>query len=112
MGLQNFGDYENWLGALVVGQLDDLDFGLSEDMKSLDVGGRHLGSHGIQHGLYEDDEEEYKFDDFWTTTIVQWTPSVYVSTQVNLIEKLNLTFFWAFKQNTLFSSLLVENCIC
>ena len=29
------------------GQLDDLHFGLSEDMESLDVGGRHLGSQGI-----------------------------------------------------------------
>jgi hypothetical protein len=27
-------------------------------MEALDVGGRHLGSHGIRCGLYEDDEEE------------------------------------------------------
>ena len=40
-------------------------FGLSEVMKALDGGGRHLGNHGIQHGLYEDDEEEYDLDDFW-----------------------------------------------
>ena len=30
-------------------------------------------------GLYIDDEEEYKFDDFWTTSVVRWTPYVYVS---------------------------------
>ena len=56
------------------GKLDDLGFGLSEDMEALDVGGRHLGSHNIQHGLYERDEEEYKLDDLWMTTIVPWTP--------------------------------------
>ena len=39
----------------------------------------HVGSHGIQYGLYEDDEEDYKVDDFWTSTIVQWTIGVYVS---------------------------------
>ena len=58
MDLPNFGDDEIWLGFLVGGQLDDLDFGLSEAKEALDVGGRHLGSHGIQCGLYEDDEEE------------------------------------------------------
>jgi hypothetical protein len=42
--LLHFGDDENWLGSLVGGQPDDLDFGLSEDMEALDVGGRHLGS--------------------------------------------------------------------
>ena len=35
------------------GQLDDLDFRLSEVMEGLDVGGRHLESHGNQHGLYK-----------------------------------------------------------
>ena len=80
MDLQNFGDNENWLGTLVGGQSDDLEFELSEGMNSLDVGGRHLGNENIQHGLYEDDEEEYKVDDFWTTIVVQWIPGVYVST--------------------------------
>ena len=58
--LQKFGHGhdEHWLGSLVGGQVDDLDFGLSEAMEALDVGGRHLGSHGFQCGLYEDDEEE------------------------------------------------------
>lgn len=41
----------------------DLDFGLCEDMKVVNVGGRHLGNHGIQHELYEDDDE------FWTTKL-------------------------------------------
>jgi hypothetical protein len=49
-------------------QLDDLDFGLSEDMRALD-GGRHLGNHSIQHGLCEDDEE-YELDNFWMTSVV------------------------------------------
>ena len=53
---------------MVVGQPDD--FGLSEDMEALDIGGRHLGSHGIQHGLYEDNEEEYKLDDFLGDNVV------------------------------------------
>jgi hypothetical protein len=42
--LQSFGDVENWLGVLVGGQPDGLDFELSEAMEALDVGGRHLGS--------------------------------------------------------------------
>lgn len=50
------------------GQLLDLDFGSNEDIESWDVGGRHLGSHGIQRGLCGDDEEEYKLADFWTAT--------------------------------------------
>jgi hypothetical protein len=37
---------------------------VSEAMEAFDVGGRHLSSHGIQHGLYKDDEEEYNLDDF------------------------------------------------
>ena len=44
MDLQNFGDDENWLGSLVGGQLDDLDFGLSETMEVLYVGGRNLNN--------------------------------------------------------------------
>ena len=44
MDLQNLEDDENWLGFLVGGQLHNLDFGLSEAMEALDVGGRHLGS--------------------------------------------------------------------
>jgi hypothetical protein len=40
-------------------------------MEALDVRGRHLGSQGIDRGLYGDDEEEYKFDDL-RTTIVVW----------------------------------------
>ena len=44
MDLLHFGDDENWLGPLVSGQPYDLDFGISEDMETLDVGGRHLGS--------------------------------------------------------------------
>ena len=44
MDLQNFGDDEDWLGSLVGGQLDGIDFGLSEDMEALDVGGRYLGN--------------------------------------------------------------------
>ena len=39
------------LGSPVGGQLDDLDFGLSEAMEALDVGGRHLGSQSIQCAL-------------------------------------------------------------
>ena len=39
-------------------ELDNLDFGLSEVMEALNVGGRHLGSQAIQCELYEDDEEE------------------------------------------------------
>ena len=74
----HFGDDENQLGSMMGGQLDDLGFGLSEDMEALDLGGRHLGNQGIQHELYEDDEEEYELDGFWTTTNVQWTHGVYV----------------------------------
>lgn len=51
---------------------------LSEDMEALDVGGRHLGSYGIQHGHHENDEEVHKFHDFWMTTIVWWTRSTYM----------------------------------
>ena len=58
MDLQKLGDDGNWLGFMVGGQLDDLDFGLSQPTKTLDVGERHLGNQGIQCGLYEDDEEE------------------------------------------------------
>ena len=53
---QNFGDDEIWLGSLVGGQPNDLDFGLSEATEALDVGGRHLGCQGIQCGFHEDDE--------------------------------------------------------
>ena len=73
MGLQNFGDNENWLGSFLVGgQPDDLDFEVSEDMEGLDEGGRHLGDD-------EDDEEACEFDEIWTTTIVRWTLHVYES---------------------------------
>ena len=48
-------------------------------METLDEGGRHLGNQGIQCKLYEDDEEEYKLDDFWTMVVVWWTLGVYVS---------------------------------
>ena len=99
MDIQNFD--ENWLGSMVSGQPDDLDFGLSEDMEALDVGGRHLGSQGTQRGFYEDDEEEYELDDFWTRAVVRWTPGVYVSIKVDFFEKLNFTSFSVFKQNTL-----------
>ena len=54
MDLKNFRDNENWLSYVtyvVGGQLDDLDFGLNEDMEALNVGGRHLGSQDIQHGF-------------------------------------------------------------
>ena len=64
MDLQNFRNIENWLGSLVGGQPDDLDFGLSEDMEALHVGGRHLENHAIQCGLYEVDVEEHELDDF------------------------------------------------
>jgi hypothetical protein len=64
MGLLHFGDHEIRLGSMVGGPPDYLDFWLSEDMEALDVGGRHLGSQGIQCGLYEDDEEEYKLEFF------------------------------------------------
>ena len=77
MDLLHFGDDENWLSSLVGGQPNELDFGLSERY-GLDVGRRHLGSQGIQQGLYEDEEEEYELDDFWTTTITWWTFGVYV----------------------------------
>ena len=60
LDLQNFGDDENWLGSLMGGQLDDLDFGLSEAIENLNLGGMHLGSHGIHCGLYKDDDEESK----------------------------------------------------
>ena len=79
MDLQNFGDDENWIGSVVGGQPNILDFGLSEDVEALDLGGRHLGSQGNQRGLYEDDEEEHELDDFWTTTIMRWTLGVYES---------------------------------
>jgi hypothetical protein len=78
MDLQNFGDDEYWLRSLVGGQLNDLDFGLSEAMETLDVGERHLGSHGIKCGLYEDYEEE--LDEFWMTIFVRWTLGMYMST--------------------------------
>ena len=39
-----------------------------------------MSSQAIQCGFHEHDEEEYELDDFWMTTIVRWTPSVYVST--------------------------------
>ena len=47
MDVKYFGHDENWLGTLVGGQPDDLDVGLSDDIEALDVGGRHLGNHGI-----------------------------------------------------------------
>ena len=40
MNLQNFETDENWSGSLVGGQLDDLDFGSSEDIEAHYVGGR------------------------------------------------------------------------
>ena len=70
MDLLHFGDNENWLGSMVGGPPDNLDFRLSEDMEALDVGGRHLGNQGIQCGLYGDDEEQYKLDFFWMETIM------------------------------------------
>jgi hypothetical protein len=69
LDLQHFGNDENWLVFLVGGQPYDFGFGLSEDMEVFNVGGRHLGIHGIQHGIYED-AEEYKLDDFWMSTVV------------------------------------------
>ncbi len=45
-------------------------FGVSEATKTLDVGGRHLGKWDIQCRHCEDDEEESKLGDIWTTTIV------------------------------------------
>ena len=56
-------------GTVVGGQPYDVDFGLSEDMKALDVRGRHLGSQGIEHG----------FMNIWTTVFVWWTHGVYVT---------------------------------
>ena len=53
------------------GQPNNIDFGLSEDIEALDLGGRCLGSQGIQCGLYEDDEGEHELDDFLMTTIVR-----------------------------------------
>ena len=44
VGRMIHGDDENWLGTLVGGQLDGIDFGLSEATEDLDVGGRHLGN--------------------------------------------------------------------
>jgi hypothetical protein len=52
MDLKNFIDNENCLVSMVGGQLDDLDFGLNEDMEAFNVGG-DLGSQDIQHGLHE-----------------------------------------------------------
>ena len=80
----NYGSMELWRQWKLVRfsggcWLDDLDFELSEDMKALDGGGRHLGNHSIQHGLCEDDEEEYELDDFWMPSVVWWIPSLYVS---------------------------------
>jgi hypothetical protein len=48
MDLLNFRDDENCSCFLVDGQPYDLDFGLSEDIEALDVGGRHLGCHVVQ----------------------------------------------------------------
>jgi len=63
--------------------------------KFLDVGGRHLGIHDIQCGLDEDDEEEYGLANFGRQHLCSGLPSVYVSAQVNIFEKLNLTSsFW------------------
>lgn len=58
------------------GQPDDLDFGLSE---ALDIGESNLGNHGIQQGLYEDDDEEYNLMVFGRQRNVRWTLGVYVS---------------------------------
>ena len=61
----------------------------------MDVGGRHLGNHGIQCGLHEDDEEEYGLDDFGRQHICTGLHGVYVYAQVNIFEELNLTSsFW------------------
>ena len=65
MDLQNFGDDENRLACLVNGQSLDLDFQFSEAMEALDVGGTHLGSHGIQCGLHEDDDISSNFMIFY-----------------------------------------------
>ena len=46
MDLQNFRDDENWLTILVGGQPYDLDFGFSEVVEALDVGGRNFGQLG------------------------------------------------------------------
>ena len=54
MDLQNFRDDEQWLGSLVDGHLTIL----NEAMEVLELGGRHLGIHGIQSELYEDNEED------------------------------------------------------
>ena len=70
MDLQSFGDDENWIGSMVGGQPNNLDFGLSEAIEASDLGGRHLDIQGIQHGLYEVGEEKHELDDFWTTTIM------------------------------------------
>ena len=62
----------NWsssLGGRGGGQPDDLVFGLSKDMATLDVGKRHLDNKGIKYGRYQDDEEKYKLDVFWTISI-------------------------------------------
>ena len=64
---------------MVGGQPNNLDFGLSEDIEALDVVWRHLGSQGIQRGLYEDDDEDYGLDDFWSTLVTRWTLGVYES---------------------------------
>ena len=75
-------------------------WGLSEDMEALDVWGRHLGSQGIQCGLYEGDEEEYELDDLWITTILRWILGVSLHKWA-FFENLNLTLFFAYEENTL-----------
>ena len=92
MDLLHFGDGENWLGSMVGRQPNDIDVGLRKDMKALDVWGG-IWQWGHSMWLYQDDEKEYEHDDLGTTTIVRWTPGVYVSAWVNLFEKLNVTRF-------------------
>ena len=79
MDLLHFEDNENWLGIMVDGQPDDLDFGLSEVMEPLDIGRRHLGNQGIQYGLNEMMKKNTELDGFQTEIVVQWTLGVYMS---------------------------------
>ena len=64
MDLQNFGDDENWLGSLWVGNRKILIWGLVKLWKLYDVGGRHLGKQGFWCGLSEEDRRMITLADF------------------------------------------------
>ena len=76
-------------------------------MKAWD-GGRHLDSQGIQCGVYQDDEEEYKLNDFWMTLVCAVDPLCVRVCISELFWEVESYSCFAFKQNTLWNSTLIK----